>query len=64
MISWSVVIVPIGKVSQDLLHWTRAALAERLDLDVTLGDSLPLSAAWYDGERRQYRGREILRALP
>jgi archaemetzincin len=46
-----------------LLYWIRDALADSLGCDVALGDAIPLSVAWYDDERRQYRGTEILRAL-
>lgn len=56
-------IVPIGQVSRDLLHWIGDALARALGCDVTLGDPIPLSVAWYDDERRQYRGTAILRPL-
>jgi predicted Zn-dependent protease len=59
----SVTLVSLGEVSQDLLYWIRDALADSLGCDVTLGDPIPLSVAWYDDERRQYRGTEILRAL-
>jgi archaemetzincin len=59
----SVAIVPLGEAPQDVLGWVSSKLETVLSCDVRLGDRVPLSSAWYNTVRRQYRGPELLRAL-
>ena len=60
----TIVLVPMGHVSDDLLAWSAGRLAEVLAQGVVVDDeAIPLPTENYNARRQQYRGRAMLRAL-
>jgi archaemetzincin len=59
----TIVLVPVGPVSPDLLGWLQDRLVDVLSRPVTAGKAIPLPGNGYDERRGQVRGEAILRAL-
>ncbi len=59
----SILLVPIGEVSQDLLAEVADFVGELFNCSCSLAAAIPVPAAAWDARRRQYRGPAILAAL-
>lgn len=59
----TIVLVPVGPVSADLLTWLQGQLADLLSRPVALGGQIPLPLNALNERRQQYRGETVLRAL-
>jgi archaemetzincin len=59
-----ILIIPVGKVEQDILSALSAALSKTFHEKVKAGKGIPLPANSYNSSRRQYHSTAILRELP
>ncbi|MFN2228441.1 MAG: archaemetzincin family Zn-dependent metalloprotease [Anaerolineae bacterium] len=59
----TIVLIPIGPVSPDLVSWLEGRLAGVLSRPARTGEAIALPGGSYDERRHQYRGEAILRAL-
>jgi archaemetzincin len=59
----TIILIPVGTVSPDLVAWLEGRLAEVLSRSARTGEAIALPGGGYDERRGQYRGEEILRAL-
>ncbi len=59
----TILLVPIGPVSRDLLTWLQSRLTDLLGRQTTIGQGIPLPGDAYNERRGQYRGEAILHAL-
>lgn len=55
--------MPIGTVEGALLEHLATDLATRFDVEVVRGEAMPLSDAWWDPGRHQFRADDILDEL-
>ena len=58
-----VTLIPVGWVSENLLLWLTERLPDILDVEVAVGQGIPLPSEGYNPQRRQIEGTAILGAL-
>jgi archaemetzincin len=63
MNSATIVLVPIGPVSPELLRWLAGQLPGIIGREVIIGEEIPLPASGYDPRRGQYRADALVAAL-
>jgi archaemetzincin len=59
----TIAIVPIGKLSKEILADVGEVIAASLDARVILAAAIPLSSSAYNARRQQYFSTQILRTL-
>lgn len=53
-------LIAVGDVEPSILRELRPELERRFDVEVRVGDPIPIDPDWFDEERKQYRAGPIL----